>query len=52
MAWGRSDGATIQADVLDTIRLEVSTSARQLDVAMDECYNDKMSEKAIMQIER
>ena len=52
MACGRSDGATIRADVLDTIRPEVSASARRLDDAMDECYNDEMSEKATMQIGR
>ena len=52
MAWGRFNGATIEADVLDTIQPEVSASARRLDVAMDKCYNDEMLEKAMMQIGR
>ena len=52
MACGRSDGTTIRADVLDTIQPEVSALARRLDVAMDECYNDEMSEKAMIQIGR
>ena len=49
MACGRSEGATIRAEFLDT---EVSASARGLDDAMDECYDDEMSEKATMQIGR
>ena len=35
-----------------SIRLEVSASARQLDDAIDACYNDEMLEKATMQIGR
>ena len=49
MACGRPDGATIRAEFLDT---EVPASARRLDDAMDECYNNEMSEKATMQIGR
>ena len=49
---GRFDGATIRADVLDTIRPEVSASARRLDDVIDECYDNEMSEKATMQIGR
>ena len=35
-----------------SIRPEVSASARGLDDAMNECYNDEMLEKATMQIGR
>ena len=35
-----------------SIRPEVSASARQLDDAIDACYNDEMLEKATMQIKR
>ena len=52
MACRQSDGATIQANVLDTIQPEVSALARRLDVAIDEYYNNEMSKKATMQIER
>ena len=52
MACRQSDGAMIQANVINTIKPEVSISVRQLDDTINECYNDKMSEKAIMQIRR
>ena len=49
IACGRSDGATIQADVLDAIWPEVSASAWRLDNAMDKCYYNELSEKAIIE---
>ena len=42
----------IQADVLNTIRPEVSALAWRLDDTMEECYNDEMSKKATMQMGR
>ena len=42
----------IWANVLDAIQLEVFALARQLNDAMDECCNNEMSEKTIMQIGR
>ena len=51
MACGQSDGAMIQADVLDTIQRS-RQAAWQLDDAIDECYDDEISEKATMQIGR
>ena len=38
----------IWADVFDTIQPKVFALARQLDDAIDECYNNKMLGKAIM----
>ena len=52
MACRQSNSATIWADVLDTIQPEVFALAWQIDDAIDECYNNKMLEKAIMQIRR
>ena len=49
MAYGRSDGATTQANVLDTIQESWHWG---LDDAMDEYYDDEVSDKATMQIER
>ena len=49
MAYGRSNGATIQADVLDTIQESCHQGPND---AIDKCYNDKVSEKVIMQIKR
>ena len=49
MACRQSDGATIQADVLDTIQ---EVRHRKPDDAMDEYYNNEMLEKAMMQIGR
>ena len=46
MACGWSNGATIRADVLDAIQPEVFASAQQLNDAINECYNDKLLEKA------
>ena len=52
MTYKQSNDATIQVNVLDIIRPKVFISAQQLDVAIDKCYNDKILEKAIMQIRR
>ena len=42
MACRQSDGTTIRADVLNTIQ---GSQHWRPDDAIDECYNDKMSEK-------
>ena len=49
MAYGQSNGATIQVDVLNTIQ---KSWHWRPDDAMDECYNDEVLDKVIMQIER
>ena len=49
MACGRSNGVTIQADVLDMIQ---ESWHRRPDNAIDECYDDEVLEKATMQIRR
>ena len=49
MAYRRSDGAMIQANVFDIIQKSWHWGP---DNAIDECYNNKMSEKVTMQIER
>ena len=49
MACRQSDGATIQADVLNTIQKFRHWGPND---AIDECYDDEMSEKATMQIGR
>ena len=42
----------LEDDQLDALRPEVFASHRGLDDAMDGCYNDKLAEKATMQIGR
>ena len=49
MACEQFDGATIRADVLDTIQ---ESRHRGLNDAIDEYYNDEILEKTIMQIGR
>ena len=50
--WLADDPMAQQYEQTFLIRPEVSASARQLDDAIDACYNDEMLEKATMQIKR
>ena len=52
MTYRQSDSATIQEEILNTIRLDISALAQQLNNIIEECYNDELSENATMQIGR
>ena len=50
--WLADDPMARRYEQTFSIQPEVSASARQLDDAIDACYDDEMSEKATMQIKR
>ena len=52
MACKQPNDATIQVDVFDILWLKVLALAQWLENVIDECYDNKMLEKATMQIKR